>query len=82
MVAVAVDANGTGLVVGCQQLAGLVVAVAMAVDADGAGLAVEMAAELAVAQGARRSLAVVGMMVKKKRHRLFWQSLDSVDAIA
>ena len=41
--------------------------VAVAVDANGAGLAVELAVELAVALGARS--LVVGVMVKKKRHR-------------
>ena len=58
----------------------MAVAVAVAVDADGTGLAVEMAAELAVAAvavGARGSL-VVGVMVTA----FFWQSLDSVDAVA
>ena len=39
----------------------------MAVDANGAGLAVELAVELAVALGTRS--LVVGVMVKKKRHR-------------
>ena len=57
--------NRRGNWVGCQRLAGLAV-VAVAVDANGAGLAVELAVELAVALGAR---SLVGVMVKKKRHR-------------
>ena len=73
--------NRRGNWVGCQRLAGLaVVAVAVAVDAHGAGLAVELAVDMAVALGARS--LVVGVMVKKKRHRMCWQSLDSVDAVA
>ena len=47
-----------------------------------AGLAVELAVELAVALGARS--LVVGVVVKtlQNRHRFFWLSVDSVDAVA
>ena len=72
MVALAVDANGAGVAVE------LAVELAVALGASyGAGLAVELGVELAVALGAI-SLGV-GVIVKKKCHLLFWQSLDSVD---
>ena len=68
--------------VGCQRLAGLA-AVAVALGCQRlAGLAVELAVELAVALGARS--LVVGVVVKtlQNRHRFFWLSVDSVDAVA
>ena len=49
----------------------------VAVAVDGSGAAAAGLAVVAVA-----AVAVVGVMVKKKRHRLCWQSLDSVRAVA
>ena len=49
----------------------------VAVAVDGNGAAATGLSVVAVA-----AVAVVGVLVKKKRHRFFWQSLDSVHAVA
>ena len=68
VVLAAVVLAAAAVALGCQRLA---------------GLAVELAVELATLALRTRTLVVgVGVMVKKKRHRFFSQSLDSVDANA